>query len=54
MMIIIISLAALMLAVTLTACIKPGRAENIVMYDYTNPIDELHDYYCSLEKENRK
>jgi hypothetical protein len=35
MMIIIITLAALMLAVTLTACIKPGKNENIVNYDYT-------------------
>lgn len=32
MMIIIIT--ALMLAVTLTACIKPGEAENIVNYNH--------------------
>lgn len=34
MMIIIIT--ALMLAVTLTACTRPGEAENIVNYDYTD------------------
>lgn len=35
-MIIIISITALMLAVTLTACARPGKAENIVNYDYTD------------------
>ena len=35
-MIIILTLTALMLAVSLTACIKPGKNENIVNYDYTD------------------
>lgn len=39
-MIIIITLTALMLAVSLTACIKPGKAENIVNYDFTESKEE--------------
>ena len=33
-MIIIISITALMLAVSLTACIKPCKNENIVNYNH--------------------
>jgi len=29
-----IIITALMLAISLTACFKPGEAENIVKYDY--------------------
>lgn len=34
-MIIIISITALMAAIALTACFKPGEAENIVNYNHT-------------------
>jgi hypothetical protein len=57
-MIIIITLAALMLAVTLTACIKPGKAENIVDYGYSgeNAIDQLVKYlnYLNTDKESEQ
>ncbi len=33
-MIIIITLTAFMIAATLTACFKPGKAENIVNYEH--------------------
>lgn len=33
-MIIIIALTALMLAISLTACFKPCKEEDIVKYDY--------------------
>jgi hypothetical protein len=39
-MIIIISITALMAAITLTACFKPGKAENIVNYEHTEHDDE--------------
>lgn len=32
-MLLIIIITALMLSISLTACIKPGKAENIVKYD---------------------
>ena len=34
MMIFIIALTALMLAVTLTACIKPGTKDNLTNYEH--------------------
>lgn len=33
-MIIIISITALMLAASMAACMKPGKHDNIVNYDY--------------------
>jgi hypothetical protein len=39
MMIIIITLTALMLAVALTACIKPGTKDNLADYGYTERSD---------------
>lgn len=33
-MIIILTLTALMLAASLVACIKPGKADNIVNYEH--------------------